>query len=94
MAIDPLTTAVLANIEHEIAEILAGGLYADATAIAAAAWPNTTPNSAQCRLRAMRRGQRLSLANITALASALVASCDDITSTETDAARKALSAGV
>jgi len=93
MAIDPLTTAVLANIEHEIAVGL-GVLHADATAIAAAAWPNTTPNSAQCRLRAMRRGQRLSLANITALASALVASCDDITSTETDAARKALSAGV
>jgi len=91
MSADHLTTAIAANINAEVDVALADHIADSATELAARAWPPpVTPNAGQCRLSAMRKGLRLTTSNIAALAAALRIECDDLTSTNTDAARAAL----
>jgi len=65
------------------------------TAVAAniiKAWPELTPNAAGIRVARLCKGKHLRLGHIAPLAAALGIKCDDLTSTETDAARAALEA--
>ena len=87
---DALTAAVAANITAEVEAALAFGEFKDATAIGLAAWADLTPNAAGIRIARLCKGKHLRLGHIPPLAAALGIKCDDLTSTETDAARAAL----
>lgn len=84
---DDLTTAIAANINFEIELAIAHG-HPNAASIAAEAWPDLGRNAASMRLSRMRNGRQLG--GIPALAKALDIECDDLTSTNTEAAKAAL----
>ncbi len=97
IAADDMRAAVVANIEHEVTRAICPDRFKDATDLAAFAWAgpdedDLTPNAAAGRLRAMRRGERLTLGNMAELAAALDIDPDSITRTCTPAARAALGA--
>ncbi len=89
---DPLTTAVHANITAELAHAKTCDSEKTPTTIARMAWPDITANAAGTRIRRMLAGEHLRLVHLPALARALGIDCDDLTSTETEAARAALGA--
>ncbi len=92
MSADPLTTAVAANINAECTAAISLGEAGNATAIARKVWPELTAKAAGIKLARIRKGKQLRLCHIGPLAAALGVSCDDLTSTETTAAREALGA--